>query len=287
MVPVLLHTMEGTLRMFFSDRIGRKSVPKSVLLNPKDYSQIGEINGPILQLGEPGMFDWAGIMPTEVVRVGGDVYLYYIGWSNRIDVPYHNSLGLAISSDDGKTFAKYSNGPVFSTSSLEPGFVGSVGILFEEDEFLCWYLSCRKWVEHDGLMEPYYDIKFATSKNGVLWEPKGVTCIGLLPGEGGIATPRVRKIGEEYHMWFSYRMENDFRQNPDRSYRIGHAVSNDGINWTRDPEPVLFPSGNKDDWDGIMTTYPYIIPERNRLVMFYNGNGFGKTGIGVASADYK
>ena len=67
MVPVVLPTMEGTLRMFFSDRIGRKSVPKSVLLDPEDYSQIEEIKGPILQLGDPGMFDWAGIMPTEVI----------------------------------------------------------------------------------------------------------------------------------------------------------------------------------------------------------------------------
>jgi hypothetical protein len=30
------------------------------------------------------------------------------------------------------------------------------------------------------------------------------------------------------------------------------------------------------------SNYPYILKTKNKLIMFYNGNGFGKTGIGYA-----
>ena len=55
-------------------------------------------------------------MPTEIITVNNIKYLYYIGWSLRVDVPYHNNLGLAISHDNGNTWEKYSKGPVLSTS---------------------------------------------------------------------------------------------------------------------------------------------------------------------------
>ena len=44
----------------------------------------------------------------------------------------------------------------------------------------------------------------------------------------------------------------------------------------------MYPTGNSDDWNGIMTCYPCIVEHEGILFMFYNGNGFGNTGIGVA-----
>ena len=31
-----------------------------------------------------------------------------------------------------------------------------------------------------------------------------------------------------------------------------------------------------------MIAYPHVIRNKNELIMFYNGNGYGKTGIGIA-----
>ena len=56
-------------------------------------------------------------------------YLYYIGWTNRLDVPYHNTIGLAISNNGGKTFKKFSTGPILGTSHREPGFVGTISVM--------------------------------------------------------------------------------------------------------------------------------------------------------------
>ena len=110
---------------------------------------INKSNKPILNLGNKGSFDWAGIMPTEIITVNNIKYLYYIGWSLRVDVPYHNNLGLAISRDNGNTWEKYSKGPVLSTSHLEPGYIGTVSILIENNIWRMWYLSCLNWIESD------------------------------------------------------------------------------------------------------------------------------------------
>ena len=73
-------------------------------------------------------------------------------------------------------------------------------------------------------------------------------------------------------MWYSYRGP---------SYRIGYAESADGIVWTRrDSTSVVPPS--ESGWDSEMTTYPVVVRRGDRLYMLYNGNDYGRTGIGLA-----
>jgi sucrose-6-phosphate hydrolase SacC (GH32 family) len=207
--------------------------------------------------------------------------LYYIGWSLRVDVPYHNNLGLAISRDNGNTWEKYSKGPVLSTSHLEPGYIGTVSILIEDNIWRMWYLSCLNWIESDLGMEPTYDIKYAESNDGINWKPQGITCIPLDNDEGGISSQRVLKLNDEYHMWYSVRNKLDYRKNTDNSYKIKKSTSKDGINWIKSNKIELDIDLNSN-WDNIMVCYPFIIENNNKLIMFYNGNEFGKTGIGYA-----
>ena len=35
-------------------------------------------------------------------------------------------------------------------------------------------------------------------------------------------------------------------------------------------------------WDSEMIEYPFIFEHKDRIYMLYNGNGFGKTGFGLA-----
>ncbi len=39
---------------------------------------------------------------------------------------------------------------------------------------------------------------------------------------------------------------------------------------------------SKEGWDSLMQTYPSVIQVKTDKFLFYNGNGFGKTGIGFA-----
>jgi len=35
-------------------------------------------------------------------------------------------------------------------------------------------------------------------------------------------------------------------------------------------------------WDSEMVSYPSLLKHKNKMYMFYNGNGYGRTGFGVA-----
>lgn len=281
-VPVI-DVYPDTYKIYYSTRNNDgKSTPMSISVVKNDPTQYLHPTPLNLELGKPGSFDWSGIMPTDIITLeDGTKYLYYIGWSRRIDVPYHNNLGLAISKDNGITWKKYSTGPIFHTSYKEPGYIGTVDILIEEGIWKMWYLSCREWVEYNGVMEPIYDIKYATSLNGIDWEPLNHICIPLENNEGGISAARVIKENSIYYMWFSVRDKFDYRNNIEHSYRIKKATSKDGINWVREDNIELDISDNS--WENEMVCYPEIIKDNNLYYMFYNGNKFGNTGIGYAT----
>lgn len=281
-VPVVDTDNENFWRIYYSKRINNKSYPFYIdveMGNP--HKILNESEKPILKLGDIGKFDVSGIMPTEIIKVGDLKYLYYIGWTNRFDVPYHNTLGLAVSNDNGNTWEKFSDGPIFGTSYKEPGYVGTISILKQNDEYHGFYLSCRQWKIFDNKPEPIYDIKHSISSNGIDWTPLE-TAINLENDEGGISKASVIDYEGKFLIWYSVRKENDYRTNPKNSYRIKCSQSNDLINWKKinkynlDIDPL-------SEWDNIMVEYPHIIKYNNKLFMFYNGNGFGKTGIGYAT----
>jgi hypothetical protein len=47
-----------------------------------------------------------------------------------------------------------------------------------------------------------------------------------------------------------------------------------------DDEVSLEPS--KKGWDAEMVEYPYVFDHQGTRYMLYNGNGYGKSGIGLA-----
>jgi hypothetical protein len=136
------------------------------------------------------------------------------------------------------------------------------------------------FVISDGKPEPLYEIKYAHSTDGINWVRPNITCIP--PAEKYQCTARPAVIIEDgkYKMWFTYRGSFDYRDGKE-SYRIGYAESEDGINWNRNDAQSGIEFSDSG-WDSTMQTYPSVIVANNKKILFYNGNGFGKTGIGFA-----
>ena len=82
-----------------------------------------------------------------------------------------------------------------------------------------------------------------------------------------------------YEMWFSATPSPSGA----RPFRIGFAVSRDGIGWTMHPSPVLAPSGGM--WDAYTVEAPYVIRENRQYKMWYwGGAAFPATSIGYATS---
>jgi len=292
-VPVADYLIEkNVIKVYFStrDNFGR-SRPGYVILDADDPSKILEVSSlPILDLGNLGTFDDCGVMPSWIVnRLNGEKWLYYIGWNVRNTIPYHNAVGLAISTDEGATFNRFSEGPLWERDYTEPHYSGTSCVIFDKGVWKNWYLSCTNWRIINGRAEPRYHIKYAESEDGISWKRAGTIAIDYIDdNEAGIVKASVIIENGIYKMWYSYRSFVEYRTSPKASYRIGYAESTNGIDWERNDENkdlTLSVSNKTEDWDSLMVEYPHIIDVKGKRLMFYNGNGFGKSGFGYAERE--
>lgn len=247
---------------------------------------IYEHNQPVLDLGKPGEFDDSGIMPFKIVNYLDNKYLFYTGWNVCSSVPYELSIGLAISKDYGKTFSRVFNGPVVGRNNYDPYFCGAPCVLIEDSVWKMWYISCSKWEMINGRLEPFYNIKYTESRDGLDWEKSRIVCIDYDDFANAFGRPCVIKNGALYEMYYSYRNAVDYRTDRNKSYRIGFAISTDGIKWER-KDSIVGIEKSDEGWDSQMITYCDVFQFENNKHMFYNGNGFGKSGFGYAVMECK
>lgn len=236
---------------------------------------------PLVSTGNVGSFDENGTMVAEVVEVGDKIYMYYMGWKRGTNVPYYITMGLAISEDKGVTFKKYSEGPVIGISKDVPYGVGNISIKIDNNKWHMWYTSYTGWQKEQDIYNPTYVIKYATSDNGIDWYYPDITCIDVCDEKENLATPSVLQIGDTYHMWYSVRDSFSKDGKSKGGYRIGYATSYDKLNWERMDDNVGITISD-EGWDSEMVCYPHVIEYKNKLVMFYCGNNYGRDGFGYA-----
>jgi hypothetical protein len=252
----------------------------------KDFGEVIRVSDhEVIPLGDLGCFDEHGIFPMNVIWYGTKVYGYTCGWSRRVSVSVDTAIGLAISHDGGMTFQKVGSGPVLASSSNEPCLVGDGFVKVINNVFHMWYIFGTGWkkFEPDAQPDRTYKIGHATSTNGIDWIKEEARCIisdRLGPNESQ-ALPTVIEIGDRYHMFFCYRESFDFRKVKGRGYRIGHAWSDDLVNWVReDDDPQI--EGTPGEWDSDMQCYPHVFKCGGKIYLLYNGNEFGRYGFGLA-----
>lgn len=230
---------------------------------------------PVIGLGPLGAHDESGVTGACVVPHGDRLYQYYTGWSLGRTVPFTFHIGLAISEDGGRTFIKVSEGPVLGRTRVDPYLVASPSVLLEGDAWRMWYVSGLRWEATSGGPRHYYHIRYAESSDGVDWTPTGRVCVDFAnESEYAFARPVVRRTDDgRYRMWYCVRGD---------AYRAGYAESEDGLSWTRRDELAgigVSPEG----WDSEMLAYPYVFDHEGATYMLYNGNDYGRTGVGLAS----
>jgi len=274
-VPVADIQSSNIVKVYFSARdMLQRSRVGYVTFDIETPDKILEVSeDPVLSLGSLGCFDDSGSMASCLLSIDSKKYLYYIGWNLGVTVPFRNSIGLAISEDDGRTFSRYAEGPIVDRTASEPHFTASCCVLYDNECYRMWYLSCVNWDLVNSEPRHRYHIKYAESPDGINWKRDGRVAIDFQSEEEyAISCPRVIRDESGYTMWYSYRGE---------SYRIGFAHSPDGYNWNREDQECGI-DVSEQDWDSEMICYPCVFDQNGQRFMLYNGNGYGKTGFGLA-----
>lgn len=283
--PTPLWMGGDVVRVYFGVRDNNNRTKVSFVdISIKDFSILYVHSDIVLDLGELGTFDDVGAQVSSVVRIDENtIYMYYIGWNTSTTVPSRNALGLAVSHDNGITFSRLYQGPILERYKEEPFHIGASDVKFNNGCWKMWYNSGMGYRIIDGKPEYTVHIKYAESENGIDWERKDIVCIEPQSEDEVVVRPSIVFDNNKYKMFYSYRDIKNFRTNNKNSYRLGYAESFDGIKWERmDSKYPLDVSLQEADWDSQMIAYPYAININGKIIVFYNGNGFGKTGFGCA-----
>jgi hypothetical protein len=243
------------------------------ITRPDQIARLGET--PLVAPGEKGSFDDGGTMMSCMVRHGEARYLYYIGWSTRVTVPYHLAVGLALGPCGASNpILTTVPGPVLERGPTDPLFCASPSVLIEGKRWRMWYVSGVGWPSVGGRITPSYNLRCAESDDGINWRRTGLVVLDLRDGEVGFSRPCVVADGNAYVMWYSVR-------GLDGRYRLGLAHSDDGLAWTRDDDNAML-APSPEGWDSEMIAYPQVFSHKGDHYMLYCGNGYGRTGFGLA-----
>jgi len=273
MVPTPDNLGMGIFRVYFSGRneqnqshIGWADVDLNEKPRVINYSK-----EPVLSPGKLGCFDDNGVTPSCVLDFGnGEKALYYIGWNPGSTVRMHIFGGLAISTDGGETFERWSCAPIIERSKTDPYLNTAPWVVKTNEGYRMYYVSGCGWVHKDL---PRYNIKTAYSKDGKNWQRDGDVCIDFKDeSENALARPYVIFEENIWKMWFAHK---------GLDYRLGYAESLDGINWERSDEFAGIDTST-DGFDSEMIEYAAVVKHDGRHFMFYNGNNYGFDGIGLA-----
>lgn len=269
--PVAVRMHGGVHRIYFStrDAQNRSSIAWIEVDLREPQRILRKADRPSLSPGETGSFDDSGCSIGCMLRRDGKLWLYYMGWNLGVTVPWRNSIGLALSADEGETFVRRSRAPIMDRSDVDPFTMSYPWVVEEERGLRMWYGSNLSWGGKQTDMN--HVIKSASSRDGVTWQRDGK--VAILPAddsEYAFARPCVVRDGALYRMWYAFRGD---------TYRIGYAESADGQSWVR--RPSGFDLGS-EDWDNQSVAYPCVFDHDGRRYMLYCGNGYGRTGFGLA-----
>ncbi len=273
--PVAEHRGGNIFRIYFSTRDDQnRSSIAFVEIDIEDPQTIlATSQEPVLSPGDLAMFDDSGASIGCIVPVGDKRYLYYMGWHLTVTVPWQNTLGVAVSAGHDQPFRRHSRFPMFALDETDPYTVSYPWVIHANGKFRMWYGSNIAWGSEKGDMR--HLIKYAESADGLTWDRRDVVAIDFSgPAEYAICKPCVVVDGNIFRMWFCARGQ---------SYRIYYAESDDGVSWRRDERPALDVSSS--GWDSEMVEYPFVFDHHGSRYMLYAGNGFGKTGFGLAKLE--
>jgi len=111
--------------------------------------------------------------------------------------------------------------------------------------------------------------------------PEGSFDAGAL---GSMTVVLVDNVFHLYYETWGLRSDTEWDADEYESLTIGHATSQDGIQWTKDPENPVLDHGGEADFDRTGVWDPYVVYQDGVFKMWYGGGGGSQPNFGWAYA---
>jgi len=277
--PTAFPRADGLVDVYFSvrDAGNNSSLAKlTIELNEDQFKIIDGPTGPLLSPGKRGAFDADGVSVTSLVERDDVIIAYYLGWSKGVSVPFSNFIGTATcKKEQGARFQRVSQAPSVGRSAIDPYSMGYPWVIRAGDVYRMWYGSHLCWGDEGLEME--HVIKEAVSNDGLSWTATGNIAVDLDrndPKEFAVSRPCVIAENDgSLSMWFARRCPG---------YELAFATSHDdGHTWLRHKHAIAW-ANESQPWDDIEQTYPCVFDHAGHRYLLYNGNGYGRSGFGLA-----
>ncbi len=274
--PTFVRVIEDEIWLYVSGRDSQNQSRVGIVratLRGEEFQILAVSREPVMELGELGTFDESGVSYPWLIEADGDLLMYYVGWVAGGKNRFMNFTGLARSKDNGLSFSRVSRVPILDRTDGEPFGTGSCCVFRSSDQWYMYYTSFDRWDPVPGKNRPCYNIKLAVSTDGMSWSRPGRIVIGYKDSEEYvISKPMLIREDGLFRLWYCSRGED---------YRIGYAESVDGLQFQRLDDEVGI-TVSTEGWDSQMVEYAFIFDFGGQRYMVYNGNQFGKTGLGLA-----
>lgn len=273
--------LEGDVyRVFFSGRdVQNRSSIGFVDINILKREVVYICEKPVFEHGSENSFYSHGVSIGNCYEVDGQRYILFMGWQCPPGEHWRGDIGCLRLNDDLSIELDRAE-PLMGCDDTDRFSLSYPWVVRENELYLMWYGSTLTWDAGNG--EMLHVINFATSRDGHQWQRLGLS----VPYELGIAQAfsRPTVVTDQsgvYHMWFSYRSGK-----PGQTYRIGYAHSTSGKSWKLQLDDAGI-DVSQTGWDSEMIEYPFVFDHNGQRFMLYNGNGYGKTGFGLAVLENK
>lgn len=276
--PLPVHLQGDVYRVFYSGRDARnRSSVGAVDIDIVRRELVRDHVQPFFEHGREGSFFADGVSIGNCYSVGETRYMLFMGWQAPADGHWRGDIGRLVVRGD-LTLAADGTRPFLGATAEDPVSLSYPWVQAEAGGgWRMWYGSTVTWDAGNG--EMLHVIKTARSTDGHAWERVGQAVPSPVGTAQAFSRPTVARSADGgLEMWFSYRSGSG------EAYRIGYARSEDGSQWrlALDESGIAVSPGA---WDSDMIEYPFVWEHGGAQYMLYNGNGYGRTGFGLAARE--
>jgi hypothetical protein len=278
MAPAAIN-MGNTVRIFLGchDKVGISRIGFIDINVEKPDEVIRISDEPTLEIGEAGHFDENGVFPGSAFIFKNKLYLSYTGFQIGMKIPHYNFGNIAIFNKDLTKLTRLQNSPLLDRS--DEGLTVRAGITIQEygKDNIMLYSAGSTFEMINGKLRPNYSIfrqnilglsNFLDSGSEVLRFNSEF--------EHGLGRPYLIKFKDNLFCFYTIR-KRDFL------YRSGVAVySTLNDKFIRNDTLISRMGNNSTGFDDKMVYFPSPCIVGSELWIFYSGNNFGETGLGLS-----